>query len=68
MNILGVAVTLSSGDYIRVNPWIIVMMTSIGVVVVVVVVVIPKVAITISTGVDHQIAMMTVGEIGLLHI
>ena len=50
MNILGVAVTLSSGDY--------------GVVVVVV---IPKVAITISTGVDHQIAMMTVGEIGLLH-
>ena len=67
MNILGVAVTLSSGDYIRVNPWIIVMMTSIGVVVVVVVV-IPKVAITISTGVDHhQIAMMTVGEIGLLH-
>ena len=51
---------------IGVNPWIIVMMTSIGVVEVVVV--IPKVAITISTGVDHQIAMMTVGEIGLLHI
>ena len=42
-------------------------MTSIGVVVVVVVV-IPKVAITISTGVDHQIAIMTFGEIGLLHI
>ena len=42
------------------------MMMSIGVVEVVVV--IPKVAITISMGVDHQIAMMTVGEIGLLHI